>query len=310
MEYRQFGRSGLTVSALGLGCNNFGMRIDRRQSAAVVHRALDLGVTLFDTAQMYGQGTSEEYLGAALGTRRPEVVLATKFGGPKPAGPDQATGSRRNVVRECEESLRRLGTDYIDLYYLHFPDPRTPIEETLAALDDLVHQGKVRYIASSNLAGWQIADAHHLAANLGVTRFSGTQVEWSLVKRAVEDEIVPACERFDLGIIPYFPLASGLLTGKYTAGTEFPAGSRMAEVPRLAGDATDANFALVDRLTAIAKDRGHTILELAICWLLSQPRVSSVITGATTPEQIAANIDAATWRLSAEALAAVEKAYV
>lgn len=168
----------------------------------------------------------------------------------------------------------------------------------------------MRYIASSNLTGWQLADADYVAANLGTTRFVGSQVEWSLLKRAVEAEIVPACRRFELGIIPYFPLASGLLTGKYTAGKDFPAGSRMAEVPGLAGDATDENFALIDRLTAVARDLGHTILELAICWLLSQPGVSSVISGATTAKQVTANVDAGTWRLNTEELAAVEKAFV
>ncbi|NKY51288.1 aldo/keto reductase [Nocardia vermiculata] len=309
MEYRQLGRSGLTVSALGLGCNNFGMRIDQEQSAAVVHRALDSGITFFDTAQMYGQGTSERFLGAALGARRSDVVVATKFGARRPDGPDQAPGSRRNIVRECEQSLRRLGTDYIDLYYQHFHDPRTPIEETLGALDDLVRQGKVRYIASSNLAGWQLADADHVAANLGSARFIGSQVEWSLLKRAAEAEIVPACRRFDVGIVPYFPLASGLLTGKYTAGRAFPAGSRMAEVPRLAGDATEENFALIDRLSAVARSLDHTILELAICWLLSRSVVSSVITGATTPEQLSANVDASGWRLGPEEFAAVEEAF-
>lgn len=309
MEYRQLGRSGLTVSAVGLGCNNFGMRIDQEQSAAVVHQALDSGVTFFDTAQMYGQGTSERFLGAALGARRADVVLATKFAAPKGEGPEQAPGSRRNVIRECEESLRRLDTDYIDLYYLHYPDARTPVEETLAALDDLVRQGKVRYAASSNLAGWQIADADHLAARLGTTRFVGTQLEWSLLKRSVETEIVPACRRFEVGLVPYFPLASGLLTGKYAAGKDFPAGTRMAELPRLAGDATAENFALIDRLTAVAREQGHTILELAVCWLLSQAGVSSVLTGATTPDQVRANVDASGWRLGASELAAVEAAF-
>lgn len=305
MEYRQLGRSGLTVSALGLGCNNFGMRIDQEQSSAVVQRALDSGITFFDTAQMYGKGTSERYLGAALGKRRAEAIVATKFGAPREDGPDRATGSRRNVIRECEDSLRRLDTDYIDLYYQHYPDSRTPIDETLTALDDLVRQGKVRYIASSNVAGWQIADADHVASNLGTERFVGTQVEWSLLKRAAETEIVPACRRFGMGVVPYFPLASGLLTGKYSSGTPFPAGSRLETVPSLATDATAENFATIDRLDAVAKDHGHTILELAICWLLAQDEVSSVLTGATSPEQVAQNVAASAWRLEPEAIAAV-----
>lgn len=309
MEYRQLGRSGLTVSALGLGCNNFGMRIDQEQSTAVVHRALESGITLYDTAQMYGQGESERILGAALGARRDEAVIATKFGARQPEGRHQATASRSNIIRECEASLRRLRTDHIDLYYLHFPDTRTPMAETLAALDDLVRQGKVRYIAASNFSGWRLVDAQHIADKLGTAAFVGNQVEWSLLKRAVEAEVVPACRNFEHGIVPYFPLASGLLTGKYSAGSEFPAGSRMAEVPRLAGDATAENFALIERLSAVSRQLDHTLLELAICWLLSQRGVSSVIAGATTPEQVTTNVDSSRWRLTAEELEAVDEAF-
>ena len=306
MEYRQLGRSGLTVSTVGLGCNNFGMRIDAEATADVVHQALEDGITFFDTAEMYGGGKSEEFLGAALGKRRDEVVIATKFGGPKGPGPDQAPGSRRNAVRACEESLRRLGTDYIDLYYQHYPDPLTPIEETLEALSDLVGQGKVRYVASSNVTGWQIADADHLARELGLQRFTGCQIEWSLLNRAVETEVVPACRRFGLGVVPYFPLASGMLTGKHARGKVAP-GSRM-EASYFASVLTDENWDKVERLTAMAEDRGHTILELAVCWLLSQEGVSSVLTGATKPEQVSANVAASAWRLGNDDLAAVAEA--
>ena len=307
MEYRQLGRSGLTVSAVGLGCNNFGMRIGADETAAVVHQALESGITFFDTAEMYGGGQSEEFLGDALGARRHEAVIATKFGAPRSAG-TFAPGSRRSIIRACEGSLRRLGTDYIDLYYQHYPDPTTPIEETLEALTDLVGQGKVRYVASSNVVGWQIADADHLAAERGLQRFTGCQVEWSLLQRSVETEIVPACQRFGVGIVPYFPLASGLLTGKYTRGQEFPEGSRLAASPYFAAVATDENWDKVERLTAAAEARGHTILELAMSWLLAQDGVSSVIAGATKPEQVVANVDAGAWRLDGDDLAAVAEA--
>jgi aryl-alcohol dehydrogenase-like predicted oxidoreductase len=306
MEYRQLGRSGLTVSAVGLGCNNFGMRIDAEATDKVVHQSLDEGITFFDTAEMYGGGKSEEFLGAALGARRDEVVIATKFGGPRSAGV-YAPGSRRNVVNAVEGSLRRLGTDYIDLYYQHYTDPNTPVEETLEALTDLVGQGKVRYIASSNVTGWMVADADHLAANRGLQRFTGCQIEWSLLNRFVENEIVPACQKFELGIVPYFPLASGLLTGKHQRGVPFAEDSRMSNA-YFASAATDENWDRIERLTKVAEDAGHTILELAICWLLSQPGVSSVLTGATKPEQVTSNVASSDWRLSTTELAAVAEA--
>lgn len=306
MEYRQLGASGLTVSVVGLGCNNFGMRIDAEQSATVVQQAIDEGITFFDTAEMYGGGKSEEYLGAALGKARDDVIVATKFGGPKGPGPQQAPGSRHNVMRACEDSLRRLGTDYVDLYYQHYPDPLTPVEETLEALTDLVGQGKVRYIASSNVAGWMVADSYHVARQHGLQRFTGCQIEWSLLNRVVEHDIVPACRRFGLGVVPYFPLASGMLTGKHQRGRIEP-GSRM-EASYFASVLTDENWGKVERLTAVAEERGHTILELAVCWLLSQEGVSSVLTGATKPEQVSANVAAAEWRLDTAELAAVLEA--
>ena len=307
MEQRQLGRSGLTVSSLGLGCNNFGMKLEPDEATAVVHRALDEGITHFDTAESYGGGRSEEMLGAALVGRRDEVVVATKFGGSGTRTP-LAPGSRSNVLRACEASLRRLGTDHIDLYYLHRPDPSTPIDETLDALDDLVRQGKVRYIANSGMPGWQVADADHVARQRTTARFVAAQIEWNLLARAVEAETVPACRHFGVGVVPYFPLASGLLTGKYHRGEAFPEGSRFAAIPRLAGVASDENFARVERLTAVAHASDRSILELAVGWLLSHDAVSSVLTGATSPEQVTANVAASTWHLDDDELAAVDAA--
>ena len=304
MEHRQLGRSGLTISAIGLGCNNFGMRIDATETAKVVHAALDAGVTFLDTAEMYGGGKSEEFLGDALQGRRDEAVIATKFGG---LGGTVAhgRGSRHNIIRACEQSLRRLKTDYIDLYYLHFPDPETPVDETLAALTDLVHQGKVRYVAASNLAGWQVVDADHVARSNGLERFVGNQVEWSLLVRDVEREVVPACRHAGVGVVAYFPIASGLLTGKYKRNEPFPEGSRLAASSYFAAVATDENWDKVERLTAVAEERGHTILDLALSWLLAQEACSSVLVGATKPEQVAQNVDAAGWQLTADDLTAV-----
>lgn len=300
METRRLGRSGLQVSVLGLGCNNFGMRLDAEQSAAVVHASLDAGVSFFDTSNSYGQGRSEEFLGKALaGHPRDEVVIATKFGSKVGEGPYGKGASRKHVVAQCEGSLRRLGTDFIDCYYLHRPDPMTPIEETLAALDDLVRVGKVRYIASSNFAGWQVAEAEMAAGALRASRFVASQSEWSLVNRDVEREVLPACLAFGIGMVPYFPLASGLLTGKYRRGQPPPEGSRLATLPAFSAMATDAVFDAVERLTVLAEKMGRTLTELAIGWLASQPSVSSVLVGATRPDQVAANVGAAAVRFDA-----------
>jgi aryl-alcohol dehydrogenase-like predicted oxidoreductase len=300
------GRSGLEVSTIGLGGNNFGARMDVGQVQAVVHAALDEGMTFIDTAEAYSNGASEELLGAALRDRRDEAVIATKFG--MSAAPGGAPGSRSNVLRACEASLRRLGTDRIDLYYLHRPDPTTPVEETLDALSELVRQGKVRYVGGSNMAGWQVADADHLARRHGLQPFVADQVEWSLLARDVEAEVVPACEHFGVGIVPFFPLASGLLTGKYRRDEEPPAGTRLAGRSRFARVLTDTNFDKVERLTAVAEQGGRTLLELALGWLLSQSSVSSVLAGATSPDQVRANAAASAWRLDADELAAVEAA--
>ncbi|HTO06859.1 MAG TPA: aldo/keto reductase [Myxococcota bacterium] len=302
MEHKTLGRSGLRVSVVGLGCNNFGMRCDLAQTRAVVSKALDLGVTLFDTADVYGgQGVSEEYLGKALEARRGEVIVATKFGMPMGEGLKRG-GSRRWIVQACENSLRRLGTDWIDLYQIHFPDAATPIEETLRALDDLVRAGKVRYLGCSNFAGWQVVEAAFIARNASLSPFVSAQNQYSLIERNVERELVPACNAYGLGILPYFPLASGLLTGKYRRNETPPEGTRLA-VPRFKAALSDKNFDKVEKLAAFAADAGHSLLELAIGWLASQSHVSSVIAGATKPDQIEQNVRAAEWKLGPAELA-------
>jgi len=308
MEMRNLGKSGLKVSLAGLGCNNFGMRLDEERTKVVVDTALDAGINLFDTSDSYGNTLSEQYLGAALKGRRNEALIATKVGSPLGQQPHLQGASRRRIVYACEQSLRRLQTDWIDLYQLHFPDPSTPMDETLAAFDDLVRAGKVRYLGSSNLGGWQIADAEHLAREAGGSRYVSAQNEWSLLVRDAERDVVPACEAFGIGILPYFPLTSGLLTGKYRKGEPFPEGTRFAGSAYFQRYATDVNFDKVEALTKVAESRGHTLLELAVSWLAAQPTVSSVIAGATKPEQVTANAAALDWQLTDDDRAAVEEA--
>ena len=299
MKMRRLGTSGLKVSEVGLGCNNFGMRIDAKQTQGVVDAALDAGITFFDTADIYGGTKSEEFLGKALGKRRGDITLATKFGMRIGDDPRRMGGSRRWIMRAVEDSLSRLGTDYIDLYQFHRPDPDTPIDETLRALDDLVTQGKVRYIGNSNFSGWQIADADWIGA--GNTRFVSAQNLYSLLERKVEFEVLPACEHFGLGFLPFFPLASGLLSGKYKRGEKPPEGTRLAAWgARGAAAMSDKNFDKVEKLETWAEERGHTILELAFAWLLGHEVVSSVIAGATTAEQVQTNAATAAWHLSPE----------
>ena len=300
METRTLGKAGPALTVVGLGCNNFGMAIDEAQADRVVHAALDAGITHFDTAEMYGGGRSEEMLGAALGARRDEAVIATKFL-PRPAGEPYEPGRLAARIREgAELSLRRLGTDRIDLYYQHMPDPDAPVEEALEALDGLVRAGKVRHIASSNVAADQVVAAAAAAEAHGWAAFTGTQIHWNLLNRDVEAEVVPAAEAAGLGVVPYFPLASGLLTGKYRRGEAFPEGSRLARNERFAAGASDGNFDRIEAYEAFAAERGHSLTELAIAWLLAQPAVASVIAGATTPDQVAANAAAAGWVLSAK----------
>lgn len=310
MEYRNLGRSGLQVSALGLGCNNFGGRCDLEQTEAVVHRAIELGITCFDTSDIYPpggkKGSSEEYLGQALQGHRREVVLATKFGGPMGEGPGWSGTSRRYIRFAVQESLRRLQTDYIDLYQVHFPDAKTPIDETLGALDDLVHEGLVRYAGCSNFSAWQIAEAHWVARSEHLTPFVSAQNQYSLLERGVEREVLPACAKYGLGLIPYFPLASGFLTGKYRPGESAPPGTRFGEGWRGADRVlNEGNFATLQRLEQFADEHGHSVLEAAIAWLVAQPGVGTVIAGATKPEQVEANVQAAAWRMTPDEVAEV-----
>jgi aryl-alcohol dehydrogenase-like predicted oxidoreductase len=299
MDERELGAGGPMLSVVGLGCNNFGQRIDAAASAAVVQAALDAGITHFDTAEMYGDGLSEEFLGAALGSRRDEIVIATKYS-PRPAGEPFTPGLIAARIREAAEaSLRRLGTDHIDVYYQHRPDPDAPIDEILETLAELVRSGKVLHIASSDITAEQIVDAESTSAAKGLPRFTATQIEWSLMKRAVEESIVPAAAAAQQGVVPYFPLASGLLTGKYRRGEPFPEGTRLANAKHYQRLATDEAFDQIEAFERFAVDRGHSLTELAIAWLLAQPTVTSVIAGATKPEQITANVAAAGWALSA-----------
>ncbi|MEJ8573065.1 aldo/keto reductase [Microbaculum marinum] len=311
MEYRNLGRSGLIVSAVGLGCNNFGGRTDRETSVKVIHKSLDMGVTLLDTADMYAErGNSERVLGETLGARRKDIVLATKFAAPMDDEGRLRGASRGYIISAVEASLTRLKTDWIDLYQLHFPDPRTPIEETLRALDDLVRQGKVRYIGCSNLSAWRVTEALWTSKSLGLESFASVQEEYSLIVRDVERDMMPMAEEYGLGILPYFPLASGLLTGKYKRGEPAPAGSRFAISQPLADKCwTDRNAERAEAFRAIAEANGFSLLELAFSWLLSRPQISSVIAGASRPEQIEQNVAAAGRSLDQEMLSAVDEAY-
>lgn len=307
MRFVPLGDSGLLVSTVGLGCNAFGSRIDADQTQAVVDAALDHGITFFDTADSYGDGASEELLGRSLGPRRDDIVLATKFGMGKDAGePGQAHGSRRYIRRAVEASLRRLNTDYIDLYQLHRPDPVTPMEETLQALSELVAEGKVRYIGSSNLSAWQVTDANWLARTSGTQRFVSAQNEYSLYNRLAEEELVPACEAAGVGLLPYFPLAYGLLTGKYHRGEVAPEGTRLA-APNQASRLANADWDRIEALQEFADARDISLLDLAISGLAAQPAVASVICGATRPEQIKANVGALAWQPTDEELDALDE---
>ncbi|MEU7825225.1 aldo/keto reductase [Catellatospora sp. NPDC049133] len=313
MRYRALGKSGLVVSAVGLGCNNFGWRLDLDGTRAVVDAAIDAGITFFDTADIYGRataiGASESMLGEVLKGRRDQVVLATKFGhqgadmGYGPAA--GAKGGRAYIRRAVEESLRRLNTDHIDLYQLHTPDPVTPLAETLAALHELVVEGKVRYIGSSQFAGWQIADAARLAEIMGVTPFVSAQNHWSMLERGSEIEVVPAARHFGLGVLPFFPLANGLLTGKVRRGQNAPSDSRLAKDQ--AGFITDERLDTVEALAGWAEANGHELGKVAVGWLAAQPGCGSVIAGATSPAQVAANAAAADWEPTAAELAELDK---
>ena len=299
MELRRLGTSGLKVSAIGLGCNNFGMRIDMAQTQGVVDAALAAGINLFDTADIYGGSQSEVFLGEALKGKRDQAVLATKFANPMGEGAYRRGGSRRYIVQAVEASLKRLQTDRIDLYQMHVPDADTPIEETLRALDDLITAGKVLYIGNSNFTGWQIADADWIARSSHMHRFVSAQNNFSLLERNATREVLPACAHFGLGFLPFFPLASGLLSGKYHKGEPAPEGTRLAAWgARGQAAMSERNLDKVEALRSWALEHGHSLLELAFAWLLAHPAVSSVIAGATSAEQIEANAKGADWKLT------------
>ena len=309
MEYRNLGSSGLRVSLVGLGCNNFGMRLDLEQTRAVVDRAFDLGITLFDTADMYGgRGGSETQLGKILGHRRKDIVLASKFGMAMSDDGTKIGASRRYIMSAVEDSLRRLKTDWIDLYQLHQPDPLTPLDETMQALDDLVTQGKIRYIGCSNLPSWQVVESQWISKSMGLNRFVSCQDEYNILNRNVEAELIPAMQKYGCGLLPYFPLASGLLTGKYKR-TKMPEGARLTDMPTFANRIylTDENFDIVDNLHKFANKTGHSILELAFGWMASRPTTASIIAGATKTEQIDANVAAVNWVLSQSEIDEVDK---
>lgn len=308
MEQRTLGHSGPKVGIVGLGCNNFGGRIDFEGSRAVVHKALDLGITLFDTADVYGDDSgSERALGRILGVRRKDIVLATKFGLPLRKG-GKVDASRGYIMSAVEASLKRLNTDWIDLYQLHKPDPTTPIEETLRALDDLVRQGKVRHIGCSNLSAAQVAEAQRTSKDKGLAAFVSCQDEYSLVVRDIERELLPVVEANGMGLLPFFPLASGLLTGKYRPDEPPPKGTRLSSMPNHADRyMTAANWAKVEKLDAFARARGRSLIELAFGWLLSHRALGSVIAGATRPEQVEQNVRSAGWRLTSDEMSAVDQ---
>src|ERR1041384_1971244 len=305
MILRNLGRSGLRVSLVGLGCNNFGQRMDLESSRAVIHKALDCGITLFDTAAVEGgRGGSETVLGEVLGERRKDIVLASKFGMAMDEG-EKVGAARRYIMAAVEASLKRLDTDWIDLYQQHRPDPRTPIEETLRALDDLVRQGKVRYIGHSNFTPAQTIEGQWAARHFNLNSFISAQDKYSLLKRELEAEALGVYERYGLGLLPYFPLASGLLTGKHKRGAA-AAGTRL-NMPMFSSVMTERNFDIVEKLEGFVKARGRTMLELAFSWLAARPTVGSIIAGATKPEQIEANAKAADWKLTGEEMAEIDK---
>ena len=309
MEQRNLGRSGLAVSLVGLGCNNFAGRIDFAATRAVVHKALDLGITLFDNADTYGErGGAEEYLGRILGDRRKDIVLATKFGRPMEAAGRLQGASRGYIMDAVEASLRRLQTDYIDLYWQHIEDPRTPAEETMRALDDLVRQGKVRYIACSTLLAWQVVEANWTAKSQALEPFIACQERYSLLEREYEQNLGRMVEAYELGLVPFSPLANGLLTGKYRRNQTLPEGARLTTTQRMAERyLTERNWDIVEALANFCAARGRTMLELAMSWLASRPAVSSIIAGATAPEQLEENVRAVGWTLTSEEIEEIDR---
>lgn len=317
MQYRKLGKSGLKVSEMGLGGNNFGMRIGEQESIAVIQHALDAGINFIDSADGYGQGHSEEFIGKAVKGRRADAIIATKFSMPTGRGPNDRGTSRQHITGAVEASLKRLDTDYIDLYYVHMPDTTTPIEETLRTLDNLIKDGKVRYIACSNFAAWQVDESLWNSRVNNLESFTVVQSQYNLLERRIESELVPCCEHYGIGIIPYSPLASGFLTGKYERGKPAPAGTRLGAMqnapsarggrPMFGSLLSDSNFDKLEKWQKFAQAHNHSMEELAIAWLLSHPYVNSVIAGATKPEQVSAHVKAAEWKLSAQELTEFEQ---
>ena len=307
MEQRRLGTSGFTVPLLGLGTNNFGGRSDEAASLKVIDASIDIGANFFDTANIYTGTKSETIIGKALKGRRDKVILTTKFGLSMGAGPNMQGGSRGHILNELDTSLRRLQTDYLDLYQMHMVDRSTPIEETLRALDDVVRAGKVRYIGCSNYDAWHLVEALHTSRALNLNAFVSVQPYYNLLKRGIERELAPACEAYDIGIIPYFPLESGFLTGKYRPGEGAPSGTRFDKTPTFQAKLNEDNFAILSALESFAAERGHTVGELAMAWLAARPQVCSVISGASTPEQVQANAKGLEWKLTAEDLAEIDE---
>ena len=307
MEYRNLGRAGVKVSVIGIGCNQFGGKVDKEGTKAIVHRALDEGINFFDTADAYSKGVSEEYLGAALEGMREKVVIATKVRYAMGDGPNDQGTSRYHIMQAVEASLRRLGTDHIDLYQIHTWYESVPIHETMRALDDLIRTGKVLYIGASNFTAWQLCHSNDIAEMMGWEQFVSIQPHYHMFERGIEGELVPYCEYADIGILPYFPLAGGFLTGKYKRGEPAPAGSRGERSQYVQKYLTDANFDKLDKLQAFASTRGHTIHGLAFAWLLNNKLLSSVIAGATNPDQVTANAATVGWILSSEEIDEVNR---
>lgn len=308
MEYRRIGKSGLKVSEIGLGANSFGGRASEAESISAIHLALELGVNFIDTADVYADGHSEEVVGKAVKGKRSDVIIATKFGNPQSVKPNQQGGSRSFIMLAVNASLKRLDTDYIDLYYIHMPDPATPVEETLRTLDDLVRTGKVRYIGCSNFAAWQLCEALWTSKANNLESFVAVESRYNLLDRRIESELVPCCRAYGIGVIPWYPLAAGFLTGKYQRGKPARGGTRLTDPrSRLKEHFTETNYDKLEKLQAFAAEHGHTVGELAIAWLLSHPWISSVIAGVRNTEQLSANMAAMAWKLTAEDIGQLDK---
>ena len=298
MKYRKLGSSGLEVSAIGLGTNNFGPRLDFESSDRVISQCIDSGINLIDTSNSYGATVSEEYIGRSLTGRRDSVVLATKVSSRMSEGPNQAGNSRIHIMDQIEGSLSRLQTDYIDLYQIHWWDDDTPIEETLRVLDDLVRDGKIRYFGCSNFSSWQVCEAVWTSRSVGISSFVSVQPHYSMMERSIESELLPFCQKYGVGVLPYYPLANGFLTGKYRRGEDIPEGTRLGVNDR--GMFTEENFDLIEKLDSFSNKRDKTVLDLAFAWLLARGEISSVIAGATSPEQVVSNAATAEFTLTNE----------